>query len=75
MRRTTVACGLALACVLGFAATAVRANASWDHGTVARTRAMTFYTREIRRFRKETWYWQRVMGVRQTSLRERRLAS
>ena len=74
MRRTTVACGLALACVLGFATTAVRANASSDRSTVARARAVTFYTREIRRFQKETLYWQHVMGVQPTTLGIRRLA-
>jgi hypothetical protein len=74
LRRTTLACGLALACLLAFAASAVRANASWDHGTVARARAMRYYTREIRRFQKETWYWQRVMGVQPTTLPVRGLA-
>jgi hypothetical protein len=53
----------------------VRADASWDHGTVARARAMTYYTREIKRFQKETWYWQRVMGIRPTALGARRLTA
>jgi hypothetical protein len=35
---------------------------------------MTYYSREIKRFQRETWYWQRVMGVPQTALRARRLA-
>ena len=52
----------------------MRANASWDHGTVAQARAMTFYGREIKRLRKETQYWQHVMGVQPTTLRARRLA-
>jgi hypothetical protein len=73
LRRTTVACGLALACLLASAATALRANASWDHGAIAQARAMTFYTREIKRFQEETRYWQRVMGVRPTALGTRRL--
>jgi hypothetical protein len=75
LRRFTLACGLVLACLLASGASALCAEASWDHGTVARVRAITFYTREITRFRKETWYWQRVMGVRPTRLGARRPAT
>ena len=64
-----------LACLLASSASVVRAETPFGHRTVAEVRAITFYTREIRLFRKEAWYWQRVMGVRPTRLGVRRLAA
>jgi hypothetical protein len=33
----------------------------------AKASAISYYGKEIVRFQKETWYWQRVMGVRRTT--------
>ena len=37
--------------------------------------ALTYYSREIAQFQKETWYWQRLMGVARTGAGGRGLAS
>jgi len=41
----------------------------------ARHRAVAFYTHEIQKYRLETWYWQRVMGVRRSHVLARSLSS
>jgi hypothetical protein len=37
--------------------------------------AIAYYSGEIARFQKQTWHWQRVMGVRRTPQPSRRLES
>jgi hypothetical protein len=64
VRRSTLACGLLLAFIGLFpAATAVAASRTVAGSSAAR-RAVDFYAHQIRKLRAETWYWQRVMGVR-----------
>jgi hypothetical protein len=60
---------------LAGAATAFGApQAAGRQRTVSRT-ALTYYGREITRFQRETWYWQRLMGVARTAASGRGLAS
>lgn len=82
MRRSITACGLVLAFAGISTTAAVSAGAASAHARRAGThvaatahsraeahkRAVAFYTAAIRRWRTETWYWQRVMGVRRTNL-------
>jgi hypothetical protein len=75
LRRSTLACGLTLACALAFAATVVHAAGSAERSTGSRLRAITFYRHEIRLLRRETWHWQRVMGVHPSRLAVRSLAA
>jgi hypothetical protein len=78
MRQFILACGLLLAIGLAFTASAVgEASVAADAARreAARLQAVAFYGREIRKLRDETWYWQRVMGVRLTTMRGRRLAA
>jgi hypothetical protein len=58
-----LACGSAAAASGAPQATTVRARS--DHKAVA------YYTKEIGRLRRQTWYWQRVMGVQRTPIRVR----
>lgn len=60
--------GLSTATASGETRTAARAS-------VGRHDAVTFYTHEIRKYRTETWYWQRVMGVQRSEIRVRSLSS
>jgi hypothetical protein len=77
LRRTTLACGLLLAFAGLLTATALAAAPTVDEATArraaARHEAVAFYTHEIRKLRRETWYWQRVMGVRRSHVQSRTL--
>jgi hypothetical protein len=78
LRRSTLACALLVACAGVFTITALSAAAGTraagtSSGT--RQRAVAFYTQRITSYRLETWYWQRVMGVRRTHVRARGLSS
>lgn len=77
MRRSTLACGLLLLALVGvITATAAAAGSTGTRpGTAARQKAVVFYVRKIRRHQLETWYWQRVMGVRRSHRLTRALSS
>jgi hypothetical protein len=75
LRRWTTACALLLGVGLTSATAAVCAPQSPERLRAARHRATTYYAREIRKLRTETWYWQRVMGVRPSGVRVRTLAA
>jgi hypothetical protein len=64
---------LALAGLLTTTATGATHPAAHQHATASR--AVAFYSGEIRKLRAETWYWQRVMGVHRAHVRVRMLAS
>jgi hypothetical protein len=51
--------------------TALGASHSAAHDSTAARRAVSFYSGAIRKLRTETWYWQRVMGVRPAPVRLR----
>ncbi len=77
LRRSTTACGLLLAIGLVSATAAVgapRAARQQGKATTWHVTA-TLYAREIEKLRSETWYWQRVMGVRTSPVRVRMLAA
>jgi hypothetical protein len=65
---------LALALVFAYTATSATGASHSTKGLSAGERAVRYYSAEIRRFRTETWYWQRLMGVRLTHLQSGRLA-
>jgi hypothetical protein len=81
LRRSLTACALLLAFAGLCTATALGSTqtrgsthtrvhkATRDHAAVA------FYTKQIQKYRTETWYWQRVMGVPRTPIRVRTLQS
>ena len=79
MRRSTLACGLLLAvaglCTATALAAAPAAHRVADRQAIARHRAVVFYAGAIRKFRRETWYWQRVMGVRRSHVLSRSLSA
>ena len=58
-----MACGLAFTILALCTASALAATRSASH-RAARQRAVSFYAQEIHKLRLETWYWQRVMGLR-----------
>ena len=74
MRRslTATAALLALAAVTS---TALGAQSSSEQRQSIDRAALVYYGGEIARFQRETWHWQRVMGVRRTPRSERRLAA
>ena len=73
MRRFTTTSVVLLACACALAATgATRASAVQQTGN---RKAVAYYTKEIARFRRDTWHWQRVMGARRTPVRVRTLAA
>jgi hypothetical protein len=74
LRRSTTACWLLLAIGLVSATAAMGAPRSAAR-EVARHKATTYYARRIERLRTETWYWQRLMGVRPSGVRVRTLAA
>jgi hypothetical protein len=80
LRRSILACGLLLAfaglcSTAAVGATHVTPHAK-AHRVAPRRSAVAFYSDAIRKLRAETWYWQRVMGVRRTrDARSRSLAS
>ena len=46
-----------------------------ERGQTARRAALSYYGAEIARFQKETWHWQRLVGVRLTPASGRQLAA
>jgi hypothetical protein len=75
LRRSILACGLLLAFAgLGTTA-AVGATRTATHRTTAHRKAVAFYSHAVRKLRAETWYWQRVMGVRRSHVLSRSLSS
>ena len=75
MRRFILASFGVLACTAAAVTAAMaapRASALQEHSY---RKALRFYSGEINRFRLDTWHWQRVMGVRTTPIRTRRLAA
>lgn len=75
LRRSTIAFGLLLAIGLVSATAALSAPQSGARREAVRRKATTYYAREIQKLRTETWYWQRVMGVRPSGVRARTLAT
>ena len=73
MRQLTTVFAVLLACAICAAAAA-----GAPHGAAAqqasKTKAIRYYSKEVDRFRRQTWYWQRVMGVRRTPVHIRTLA-
>jgi hypothetical protein len=74
LRRSTTACGLLLAIGLISSTAAVGAPRAAVRDRATR-HATAAYAREIAKLRSETWYWQRVMGVRTTPVAVRTLAT
>ena len=63
LRRSILACGLLLAFAgisTGLAAAAGKASTSTGH---ARARTVAYWNHRLRMWRRETWHWQRVMGI------------
>ncbi len=67
-----MACGLLLAFVCAAACSAAALGAPSGSERAAR-RAVSYYGGEIRQLSKETWYWQRLMGVPLSTAPARRL--
>jgi hypothetical protein len=78
LRRSILACGLLLA-FAGLCATATAGSArlhlavrTHTHTHELRLRATGAYRAEIQKFRRETWYWQHLMGLRPSPVSSRR---
>jgi Transglycosylase-like domain len=73
LRRLVTA--LAALLVLPGTAVAFGASSTEQQGKSIGREALAYYSGEIARFQKQTWHWQRVMGVPLTPSRGRRLAA
>ena len=74
---TASACLLALLALVAVGSTALGASSpatiqGSQHQKIQRV-AIAYYGKEIARFQKETWHWQRLMGARLTPAAGRRL--
>lgn len=72
MRRSTTACVLLLA-LAGLTTTTALGSTRSDRHARAPHKAFAFYRHEIQKFRTETWYWQRLMGVDRARVQVRSL--
>jgi Transglycosylase-like domain len=66
---------LAALVALSGAAIALGATSTEKEAQSISRRSLAYYGGEIARFQKQTWHWQRVMGVPLTPRRGRRLAA
>ena len=75
LRRFILAFGLLLTCAVLGTTSAVGATRVATRGDGPHRKAVHFYRHEVHKWRSETWYWQRLMGVRRSHRMSRSLES
>jgi hypothetical protein len=73
--RRSLAAAAALIALAALSTTAFGADSSAAQAQSAKRAALAYYGAEIVRFRRETWHWERVMGVPLTPRSNRSLAA